>query len=85
MNKHEIIEKINNALAKEFEVDVSKITPEANIKETFDLDSLSLVDMVASVEDVSGVEIKGTDVVSIATFENLYEFVERRQSEKSKE
>ncbi|KAA6300470.1 MAG: Acyl carrier protein [Candidatus Ordinivivax streblomastigis] len=73
MNKQEIIEKINNALAEEYEVDLSKITPEANIKDTFDLDSLSFVDMIALVEDVSGMEIKDTDVVSIATFENLYE------------
>jgi acyl carrier protein len=78
MNKQEIIEKINNALSEEFEIEVSKITPDADIKETLDLDSLSLVDMVALVETVSGVEIKGTDVVSIKTFENLYKFIEDR-------
>ncbi|MDR2847638.1 MAG: phosphopantetheine-binding protein [Bacteroidales bacterium] len=78
MNRQEIIEKINTALAEEFEVAVSKITPDADIKETFDLDSLSLVDMVALVENVSGVEIKGSDIVSIKTFENLYDFVEER-------
>ncbi|MDR0814365.1 MAG: phosphopantetheine-binding protein [Bacteroidales bacterium] len=78
MNKQEIVEKINNALAEEFEIEVSKITPDGDIKETLDLDSLSLVDMVALVENVSGVEIKGTDVVSIKTFENLYKFIEER-------
>jgi acyl carrier protein len=78
MNKQEIVEKINIALAEEFEIEISKITPEADIKETLDLDSLSLVDMVALVETVSGVEIKGTDVVSIKTFENLYKFIEER-------
>jgi acyl carrier protein len=78
MNKQEIIEKINAALAEEFEIEISAITPEAPIKETLDLDSLSLVDMVALVETVSGVEIKGTDVVSIKTFENLYNFIEER-------
>ncbi|MDR1666580.1 MAG: phosphopantetheine-binding protein [Bacteroidales bacterium] len=78
MNKQEIIEKINTALAEEFEIEIAAITPEAPIKETLDLDSLSLVDMVALVETVSGVEIKGTDVVSIKTFENLYNFIEER-------
>ncbi|MDR0712947.1 MAG: phosphopantetheine-binding protein [Bacteroidales bacterium] len=80
MNKQEIIEKINTALAEEFEIEISAITPEAPIKETLDLDSLSLVDMVALVETVSGVEIKGTDVVSIKTFENLYNFIEERMA-----
>jgi acyl carrier protein len=78
MSKQEIIETINAALAEEFEVELSDITPDANIKETLDLDSLSLVDMVALVENVAGVEIKGTDVVSIQTFDHLYEFVRER-------
>jgi acyl carrier protein len=78
MNKTEIIEKVNQALADEFEVEVSVITPEADIKETLDLDSLSLVDMVALVENVTGVEIKGTDVASIKTFAALYDFIEEK-------
>ena len=50
-----MIAKINETLAEEFEVEVSDITPEANIKETLELDSLSLVDMVALVESEFGV------------------------------
>ena len=50
MDKNELIVKINETLAEEFEVELSDITPEANIKETLELDSLSLVDMVALVE-----------------------------------
>ena len=50
MEKQELIEKINAALAEEFEVDESVITPEAPIKETLELDSLSLVDLVALIE-----------------------------------
>ncbi|MDR1673546.1 MAG: phosphopantetheine-binding protein [Bacteroidales bacterium] len=80
MSKQEIIEIINVALAEEFEVKLSDITPDANIKETLDLDSLSLVDMVALVENVAGVEIKSTDVGSIKTFDHLYEFVRERQN-----
>ena len=43
MEKNELIAKINETLADEFEVEVSDITPDANIKETLQLDSLSLV------------------------------------------
>ena len=75
MNRQELIEKINRALAEEFEIEVSKISPEAEIKETLDLDSLSLVDMVALVESLFGVEIKGQDIASIKTFESLYNFI----------
>ena len=50
MTRNEIIEQVNALLADEFEVEVSDITPEANIKETLSLDSLSLVDMVALLQ-----------------------------------
>lgn len=53
MEKRELIEKINAALADEFEVDESVITPEAPIKETLELDSLSLVDLLHSSSQTS--------------------------------
>ncbi|MDR2038542.1 MAG: phosphopantetheine-binding protein [Bacteroidales bacterium] len=78
MERQELIEKVNNALAEEFEIEVSDITPDADIKETLDLDSLSLVDMIALIESAFGVEIKGQDITSIKTFEILYNFIEER-------
>ena len=75
MERKELIEKINHALAEEFEIEVSEIQPDADIKETLDLDSLSLVDMVALIESVVGVEIKGQDITNIRTFESLYTFI----------
>jgi acyl carrier protein len=75
MNKQELIEQVNLALAEEFEIEVTDITPDAEIKETLYLDSLSMVDMVALVESMFGVEIKGQDITSIKTFENLYSFI----------
>ena len=58
MEMQELIEKINAALAEEFEVDESVITPEAPIKETLELDSLSLVDLVALIESNFGIKIQ---------------------------
>ncbi|MDR1097625.1 MAG: acyl carrier protein [Tannerella sp.] len=75
MEKQELIEKISKVLADEFEVEVSEITSDANIKKTLQLDSLSLVDLVALIEDAFGVSIKGTEVASIQTFGSLYDFV----------
>lgn len=75
MEKQELIEKINSALADEFEVEESVITPDAPIKETLELDSLSLVDLVALIESNFGIKIEGTQVSSIKTFESLYDFV----------
>ena len=78
MERQELIGKINFALADEFEVEESVITPDAPIKETLELDSLSLVDLVALIESNFGIKIEGTQVSSIKTFEALYDFVYER-------
>ena len=75
MEKQELIEKINSALADEFEVEESVITPVAPIKETLELDSLSLVDLVALIESYFGIKIAGSEVSNIKTFASLYDFV----------
>lgn len=78
MDKQELISKINAALAEEFEVEESVMTPDADIKETLELDSLSLVDLVALIESNFGVKISGTELTQVRTFGALYDFVAER-------
>ena len=80
MEKQELIDQINEVLAEEFEVEVSAITPDGNIKETLQLDSLSLVDMVALIESTFSVKIQNSELGSIQTFANLYDFIAARMS-----
>jgi len=75
MEKHVLIKKINEVIADEFEVDMNGITSEANIKKSLQLDSLSLVDLVALIEENFSVSFKGVEVVNIQTFNELYDFV----------
>ena len=75
MEKHVLIKKINEVIADEFEVDMNGITSEANIKKSLQLDSLSLVDLVALIEENFSVSFKGVEVVNIQTFNELYNFV----------
>jgi acyl carrier protein len=75
MKKQDLVSKINEVISDEFEVDLSVISPEANIKKSLQLDSLSLVDLVALIEENFGVRIKGTEVTNIQTFGSLYEYV----------
>ncbi len=75
MNREELIAKTNEVLAEEFEVAIEDITPDADIKSTLELDSLSLVDMVALIEETFNVEIKGQDISKIKNFDALYFFI----------
>ncbi len=74
MNRDEIVERINGFLVEEFEVDGGLITPEANLRETLDLDSLDYVDLVVVVESNFGFKVVGEDFLEIHTFEDFYNY-----------
>jgi acyl carrier protein len=75
MEKAELIERINEVLIEEFEVEADVITPDADIKSTLELDSLSLVDIVALIESEFKVKIKGTEIAQLKTFGLLYDYI----------
>ncbi len=80
MNKKVIIEKINDFLIDEFEVETEDISPEANLKETLELDSLDFVDLVVAIEANFGVKLIGEDFVGIETLQDFYDLIERKIS-----
>lgn len=78
MTKEVIIEKINNFLIDEFEVEEDAISPGANLKDTLGLDSLDFVDLVVAVESNFGVKLVGEDFVNIITLKDFYDLIERK-------
>jgi acyl carrier protein len=82
MDKSSIIEKINNFLVEDFEVEAEKIQPQANLRETLGLDSLDYIDLVVVIESNFGFKVKPEDFIAIVTFEDFYSYVEKRVSEK---
>lgn len=76
MNK--MISEINNVLVDEFEIDADLIKPEANFKETLDLDSLDYVDLVVAIDSVTGVKLVEQDFKSIENFNDLYSLLFQR-------
>jgi len=78
MEKSIIINKINHFLEDEFEVDADEIQPEANLKETLDLDSLDYVDLVVSVESNFSVKLDAEDFVEIITLQNFYDLIDEK-------
>ena len=77
--REEIIEKVIETLSEEFEVEQEVITPDAVIYDTLQLDSLSLVDLVAVVQYTFKVKIPVADLPSVKTFNDLYDYIESHQ------
>ena len=82
MADKELIEKINNLLIDEFEVERDTISPDAVLKDTLGLDSLDYVDLVVVIESNFGFKVKPEDFVGIITFNDFYEYAAKRVAEK---
>lgn len=78
MERQEIIDIVTEFLVDEFEADADAITPEANMHETLDLDSLDYVDMVVVIEKHFGFKATAQDFKSVTTFNDFYNLVEAR-------
>lgn len=76
MTRNEIIEKVNSLLSEEFEVDSTLFNPDANIRETLSLDSLSLVDLVAIIQQTYKIKIPVAELKNKHTFTDLYDYIE---------
>ena len=82
MTQEEIIARINHFLVEEFEVETEKINPTANLRETLGLDSLDYVDLVVIIESNFGFKVVAEDFIDIHTFQNFYDYVNRKVAEK---
>ncbi|MBK8242996.1 MAG: acyl carrier protein [Saprospiraceae bacterium] len=83
MTYEEIIAKSNEFLVDEFEVDGSKITPQANLRETLELDSLDYIDLVVVIESNFGVKVKAEEFGEIITFKDFYDYINKKLSLKN--
>ena len=80
MKRNDIIEKVNALLSEEFEVESALFSPDANVRDTLSLDSLSLVDLVALIQHTYKIKIPVADLRNIKTFNDLYDYIESHLS-----
>lgn len=83
MTQEEIIETVNGFLVDEFEVEESKISHEANLRNTLELDSLDYVDLVVVIESNFGFKVKPEDFTPIITFQDFYNYCYTKVQEKA--
>jgi len=82
MEREQIIATINHFLEEDFEVAPEAIQPEANLKETLDLDSLDYVDLVVSIESNFGFKVKPEDFQKMVTVNDFYDYVAQQLADK---
>ena len=74
-----IFENVKEALAKQFEMDPEAITMDTNIVDDLGADSLDVVELIMSLEDVFGIAISDEDAAELVTVRRIVEYLEKLQ------
>jgi len=78
MTYQDIIEKVNNFLIEDFEVEESKLKIDASLNETLDLDSLDYIDLIVAIEENFGFKMKPEDFTNMVIIQDFYNYIAER-------
>ena len=74
-----IFEKVQKALAEQFEVSPDTITLDTNLVDDLGADSLDGVELIMSIEDEFGVSISDEEAANLVTVQRIVDYVEKLQ------
>lgn len=80
-SQEEIYQKIVALLEDLFEIDPQDVTPEANLYQDLDIDSIDAVDMVVELKKMTGKKIQPNDFKSVRSVQDVVEQVQKLLSE----
>ncbi len=72
----QIFEKIRDLLAEQLDIPADSITPDSDIIDDLEADSLTVLDMVMTLEDEFDIEIPDEDVEKLRTVGSVVSYVE---------
>jgi acyl carrier protein len=75
-NREQILAMLTTILVDEFELDAEAITPEANLYEELDLDSIDAVDLVIKLQQLTGKKIQPDEFKSVRTVNDVINAIE---------
>ena len=74
-----VLDQIKEILKDTMDIDESKITLDAKLKEDLDLDSLDSVELIMSAEEEFGIEIPDEDVMNFKTVNDIVNYIEEHK------
>ena len=78
LTRDQVLDKVREHLATEFELDATVITDATRFKEDLDADSLDLYELVMEREDSYGITVSREDTAKIKTVGDAVDFVLER-------
>ncbi|MDD6089895.1 MAG: acyl carrier protein [Candidatus Limivicinus sp.] len=72
-----IFENVREALAKQFDLDPESITMDTNLIDDLGADSLDVVELIMSLEDMFGISISDEDASQLYSVRRIVEYLEK--------
>lgn len=77
MNKSEILVILKETMVDLFELNEADITPNANLFEDLDLDSIDAVDLAVKITEITGKRVNPEDFKKVRTVQDLVDTAEQ--------
>jgi len=74
-----VFEKVAKLLAEQLDADYESITPDTNILDDLNADSLDVVEMLMSLEEEFNITVPEEDAVNIKTVGDIVKLIEEKQ------
>jgi len=75
MTKEEVIKLTNGFLVEDFEIDEEVLQPGSSIRQDVGLDSLDMVDVIVSVNNVFGFKLTKQELGAVKTLDDFYNLI----------
>ena len=72
-------DQVRDALAQQFEVEPESITPDTNLIDDLGADSLDVVELIMSLEDMFGISITDEDAAQLYTVRRIVDYLDKLQ------
>ena len=74
-----MLEQIIDIISKQLKAEAEEITPDTNIMEDLNADSLDVVELLMAIEETFGVTVPDEDVQGLKTVKDIVDYVESHQ------
>ncbi len=72
-----IFDNVRDALAQQFEIDPESITMDTSLIDDLGADSLDVVELIMSLEDLFGVSISDDEAAQLTTVRKIVDYLEK--------
>ena len=77
MNKDQILQSLQTTFTEMFDIEASRVVRSSHLINDFDLDSIDLVDMLAKLQEMTGISVRPEQFKSIRTVGDLVDTIEQ--------